>query len=525
MFHQRKSGILLHPTSFSSAFGVGDLGEDAYFFIKKCKEAKQSLWQILPLCPVDHSGSPYQSASAFGGEPLLISPQSLVEDGLLLQEEVDAIPAHHGNFTDYNVARNLKMPLFQKAFKRFQEKPLPLEYKNFCQENNFWLEDYALFMAVKSHLIKERKINRDDLTDFLAQWDGALPNATLLAYYENACWCTFPDALRKKTAAAVKKYSSLLKEEIQWHCFLQYVFHTQWQKLKSFAKENNVEIIGDAPIFVAYDSADVWGNQKLFLLDEKGCPLGVAGVPPDYFSETGQLWGNPLYHWKQHQKTNYTWWISRIQKALKDVDYLRIDHFRAFETYWEIPIEAEDARGGTWKAGPGMDFFNALQKSLGDLPLIAEDLGIITDEVRALREATGFPGMRILQFAFGNDKNNAYLPHAYDKNTIVYTGTHDNNTTNSWYASATQEEQDHYRRYLNVNGSTPAWDLIRLAFSSTAVIAIIPLQDVLNLGEDYRMNLPGTTKGNWSFAFRRSMWQQWQIEDLAYLCDLFARNT
>lgn len=525
MFQNRKSGILLHPTSFPSAFAIGDLGEAAHTFIEKCNEANQTLWQILPLCPVDHSGSPYQSASAFAGEPLLISPTCLVADGLLLQEEVDHAAVFDGHFTDHSAACSIKFPLFQKAYARFQSQPLPSEYEAFCTENAFWLEDYALFMAIKAYLIEQRQDNKEDRSAFLEEWTEALPEETLLAYYDNACWCTFPTPLRKRTAAAVKKYTALLKEEILWHCFLQFLFHKQWHALKTFAHENNVSIIGDAPIFVAYDSADVWANQKLFLLDTKGCPLSVAGVPPDYFSETGQLWGNPLYHWKQHQKTGYAWWISRIKKALQDVDYLRIDHFRAFETYWEIPVDAPDARNGKWVAGPGIDFFNALSNALGKLPLIAEDLGIITDEVRALRESVGLPGMRILQFAFGNDKNNAYLPHAYDKNTLVYTGTHDNNTTQGWYQQATEEEKDHYRRYLNVSGESPAWDLIRLAFSSPAVMAIIPLQDVLNLGEDYRMNLPGTTTKNWSFAFSWDMWQQSQIETLSYLSTLFARNT
>ncbi|MBO5149709.1 MAG: 4-alpha-glucanotransferase, partial [Anaerotignum sp.] len=323
----------------------------------------------------------------------------------------------------------------------------------------------------------------------------------------------------------LKKWRKVLAEAIEKEIFLQYVFAKQWQAVKKYANEKGISIIGDAPIFVAYDSADVWANQKLFRLDSKGFPTCVTGVPPDYFSETGQLWGNPHYDWKQHEKTGFAWWLSRIQKTLADVDLLRIDHFRGFEACWEVEFGAEDARGGKWVKAPGEKFFTKLKEVLGeDLPLIAEDLGIITDEVAALREFAGLPGMRILQFAFGEDKNNAYLPHSYDRNTVVYTGTHDNDTTKGWYEAAPEVEKDHYRRYLNVDGSNVAWDFIRLALSSSADMAIIPLQDVLALGTEHRMNIPGTTKGNWGFTFSFEMWWDGFSDGLKYTSELFGRN-
>lgn len=527
MFSKRKSGVLLHPTSLPSPYGIGDLGKAAYTFIDHLAAAGQSLWQVLPLCPADYSGSPYQSCSAFAGYPLLLSPELLAEDGLLTDAELAAAALPPAARVDYAGAAAAKLPLFDRAYQAFRSQEAPEDYAVFQKQNAFWLEDYALFMALKTYFWEERQKETDGsgFAVFAAEFDGTeIPAETLRGYYDSACWNSFPQALRRRNANALKKWRGLLAEDVEKEIFLQYMFAKQWGALKAYAAAKHISIIGDAPIFVAYDSADVWANQKLFQLDSKGFPTAVAGVPPDYFSETGQLWGNPLYNWKQHEKTGFAWWTERIRKALADVDILRIDHFRGFESYWAVPFGAEDARGGKWEKAPGLKFFHALEEKLGKLPLIAEDLGFITDEVRALREDAGFPGMRILQFAFGGDANNPYLPHSFDQNTVVYTGTHDNNTSLGWYESASAEEKDHFRRYMNVSGKDAAWDMIRLAFSSPARLAVVPLQDVLGLGAEHRMNIPGTLGGNWGFSFRFENWSEGNTNGLLYLSRLFGRN-
>ena len=460
----RKSGILLHPSSLPSAFGVGDFGQAAYTFLDRLAEANQTLWQILPLVPTDAGGSPYSSASAFAGNPLLISPELLLEEGLLSEADLQNASVPPAARVDYEKAAAVKLPLLEKAFQAFQQKKAPADYAAFQAENAYWLADYALYTALKQHFLSVRATEEatEGFDLFCEECAGlSLPTEKLHEYYDN----------------------------------------------------------------VSYDSADVWAHQKLFRLDSKGFPTCVTGVPPDYFSETGQLWGNPHYAWREHEKTGFAWWLSRIQKNLQDVDILRIDHFRGFSACWEVAFGAEDARGGKWASAPGEAFFTLLKEKLGSpLPLIAEDLGIITDEVAALRNFAGLPGMRILQFAFGQEKNNPYLPHCYDKNTVVYTGTHDNDTTNGWYQAATEQEKDHYRRYLNVDGSNAAWDFIRLALSSPADTAILPLQDVLSLGTEHRMNIPGTTRGNWGFTFSFDWWQEGFSEGLRYLSALFGRN-
>lgn len=524
---KRRSGILLHPTSLPSAFGVGDLGQAAYTFIDKLAEAHQTLWQILPLVPTDDGGSPYASCSAFAGNPLLISMEELAKDGLLTAEDLDGAKVAPSARVDYKKASDAKLPLLEKAFRNFKAAEKPEDYAAFCEKNAFWLEDYVLFVALKNHFRAERAAEEttENFDAFAAECEGLeLTEKQQKDYYMGANWNSFPRGLKKRNPASLKKWRRELAEAIAKETFLQYIFQKQWQAVKTYANEKGISIIGDAPIFVAYDSADVWANQKLFRLDSKGFPTCVAGVPPDYFSKTGQLWGNPLYDWKQHEKTDFAWWTSRIQKTLGDVDILRIDHFRGFEAYWEVPFGAEDARGGKWVKAPGLKFFQSLEEKLGKLPLIAEDLGIITDEVVALRDAAGFPGMRILQFAFGQDKNNAYLPHSYDRNTVVYTGTHDNDTCRGWYETASEAEKDHFRRYMNVDGQNVAWDLIRLAFSSSADTVIVPLQDVMNLGTEHRMNIPGTSVGNWGFTFSFDWWWDGFTDGLKYLSELFGRN-
>ncbi len=523
----RKSGILLHPTSLPSAYGIGDLGPAVYTFLDKLAEAGQSLWQILPLVPVDGSGSPYASSSAFAGNPLLISPDLLAKENLLTAEELEEAKTTAYSRVDYPIASEKKRPLLEKAYRRFKKAESPADYTSFQEENAFWLEDYALFSALKAHFQAERAAEEteESFAAFAADCEAlGMKEETLRAYYQSASWNTFPKPLKRRTAASLRKWRHLLADAVEKEIFLQYAFHKQWQAVKTYANEKNISIIGDAPIFVAFDSADVWANQKLFQLDTKGFPTCVTGVPPDYFSETGQLWGNPHYHWKQHEKTDFSWWTARIRKVLSDVDILRIDHFRGFEACWEVPFGAKNASEGKWAKAPGKKLFSTLEEKLGKLPLIAEDLGVITEEVTALREEAGFPGMRILQFAFGGEKNTAYLPHSFEKNTVVYTGTHDNDTSRGWYETASEAEKDHCRRYMNVSGQDIAWDLIRLAFASAADTAIIPLQDVLNLGTEYRMNIPGTTTGNWGFTFTFDLWQDGFTEGLRYLSELFGRN-
>lgn len=527
---KRRSGILLHPTSLPSHFGIGDFGQAAYTFVDKLAEAEQTLWQVLPLVPTDAGGSPYSSASAFAGNPLLISPELLFEAGYLEYKDLQAAYVRPSFRTDYQKAAAAKLPLFEKAYRTFRTMEPPAEYTAFCEENAFWLADHALFQALKAHFLAERA-NECDRTAYdtfcaeCADLDLPLTEKEIQDYYFGANWVSFPKAIKKRNPATLKKWKRELADSIEKESFLQYIFRKQWHALKTYANEKGISIIGDAPIFVAYDSADVWANQKLFRLDSKGFPQCIAGVPPDYFSATGQLWGNPLYDWKQHEKTDFSWWLSRIRKTLADVDMLRIDHFRGFAAYWEVAFGAENAIGGKWVTAPGEAFFAKLKEEIGEpLPLIAEDLGTITPDVTALRQSAGLPGMRILQFAFGQEKNHAYLPHSYDKNTVCYTGTHDNDTALGWYASASETEKDHFRRYLNVSGHDAAWDMIRMAFASPADTVIVPLQDVLNMGSEYRMNIPGTAVGNWGFTFAFDQWQDGFTEGLKYLSRLFGRN-
>ena len=525
---KRKSGILLHPTSLPSAFGIGDFGEAAFTFVDKLAAAAQTLWQVLPLVPTDDSGSPYSSCSAFAGNPLLISPEKLMADGYLTEADLHTAAIPTSPRIDYKKAKEAKLPLLEKAYRTFLTTEKPEDYADFCEKNAFWLEDYALYIALKNHFRAERTAEKttEAFDAFVAECGAlGLTPQQLKDYYIGANWVSFPKSLKKRSVSSLKKWKKELSDAVEKEIFLQYVFAKQWQAVKAYANEKGISIIGDAPIFVAYDSADVWANQKLFCLDKNGFPTCITGVPPDYFSETGQLWGNPHYDWKQHEKTDFAWWIARIQKTLADVDILRIDHFRGFEACWEVEFGAADARGGKWVKAPGKAFFAKLKETLGEnLPLIAEDLGTITEEVLELREFAGLPGMRILHFAFGGDKNNAYLPHSYDRNTVVYTGTHDNDTTKGWYEAASEAEKDHYRRYMNADGSNVAWDMIRLALSSSADMAIIPLQDVLSLGTEHRMNIPGTSDGNWGFSFSFDWWWDGFTDGLKYTSQLFGRN-
>ncbi|WP_129633255.1 4-alpha-glucanotransferase [Candidatus Oscillochloris fontis] len=478
MNFSRSSGILLHPTSLPGRWGVGDLGTAAYRFVDFLVAAGQTLWQVLPLGPTGYGDSPYQCFSAFAGNPLLVSLDDLVESGLLEQVEVEAAASAVGDLgldhVEYGRVISFKFGLLRASFQHLRAGKNPAladEFVAFCTAQAAWLDDYALFMALKNH-------------------------------HGGASWNTWHPDLRSRKAAALRTAKKDLAEEIALQQYLQFLFFHQWMPLKAYANGLGIKIIGDAPIFVAYDSADVWANPNLFYLDAEGNPTVVAGVPPDYFSETGQLWGNPLYRWARMAKDGYAWWVARLRQTFSLVDILRLDHFRGFAAYWEVPAAETTAINGKWVTGPGAALFTALHDALGELPIIAEDLGLITPDVDALREQFGFPGMKVLQFAFGDTAHNPYLPHNYAPAAIVYTGTHDNNTSVGWFEDISEAEREKVRLYIGRDGSDIAWDLVRLALMSVAQVAVVPMQDILRLGSDARMNTPGRADRNWTWRFR-----------------------
>jgi 4-alpha-glucanotransferase len=472
----RSSGILLHPTSFPSRFGIGDLGEQAYHFIDFLAQTRQRLWQVLPLGPTGFGNSPYMCYSAMAGNPLLLNLEWLREEGLLDPQDFDRLPEFPADKVDFQLAISVKMPLLVKASQNFTAKASQEqqeEFKEFCAATAYWLDDYALFMA-----IKEAK--------------------------EGASWHKWEPELAQRQPAALAECQRRMPGAIFFHKFVQFQFFRQWSALKRYANEQGIEIIGDIPIYVAHDSADVWAHPEIFCLDKKtGSPAGIAGVPPDYFSATGQLWGNPVYLWRQLQKTDFHWWVRRFESMLNYVDIIRIDHFRGFEAFWSVRQGETTAIKGKWVKAPGEAFFETLNKKLGKLPVLAEDLGIITPEVEALRDKFEFPGMKILHFAFGSGMENPYLPfNYYDRNCLVYTGTHDNDTTAGWFAKLPEYERQAVLAYLgHVSPDGIHWDLIRLALSSVANLAIIPLQDILGLGSEARMNTPGLAEGNWGWRY------------------------
>ncbi|MGL4791004.1 MAG: 4-alpha-glucanotransferase [Anaerotignaceae bacterium] len=518
--NKRKSGILLHPTSLPSAFGIGDFGKGAYDFVDYLERSNQKLWQTLPMGPTSFKDSPYQSFSAFAGNYYLISPEKLLEDGLIEKEDLKC--GFDEDFVDYGKIIPFKKDLLKKAFLKFKKTKA---YQGFINENSFWLEDYSLFAALKDYYIEKRKLEyeSEDFKAFALETDGLLTENQQKDYYYGGAWVSWDKEISLHKESAVSKFKKELSKEMNFYKFLQFLFFKQWGQVKDYANQRGIEIIGDIPIFIAYDSADTWANQSLFKLNEKGFPVDVAGVPPDYFSKTGQLWGNPLYNWEKHEEEGYLWWINRIKILLKTADIIRIDHFRGFESNFAIKFGSKDATKGNWIKGPNKKLFNAIAKEVGKLPIIAEDLGIITDKVTKLRKDTGLPGMKILQFAFDDSPNNDYLPHNYEKNCVVYTGTHDNDTTLGWYKSTTEEVRDYFRRYMNSDGSNPAWDLIRLAMASPAEMAIFPLQDVLCLGTKARMNEPSTEENNWQWRYTQSMLNDGQCAYLSYLTDIFRR--
>lgn len=471
----RASGILLHPTSFPGRFGIGDLGVESYRWVDFLAGAGQKLWQILPLGPTSFGDSPYQCFSAFAGNPYLIGPEKLVADGLLSESDLKAVPKFPAHMVDYGLVIEFKLKLLDTVYQNFKAgggRKLRTEFEVFCQAQAAWLDDFALFMALKES-------------------------------HNGAVWSTWEPDLVSRQPPALAMAREKLAEAVESQRLRQFLFFRQWLAVKMYANQAGIKIVGDIPIFVAYDSADVWAHPELFYLDDTGQSTVVAGVPPDYFSVTGQLWGNPLYRWEVLKQTGYAWWIERFRATLTFVDIARLDHFRGFEAYWEIPSGMPTAEVGRWVKGPGADFFTAVKAALGDLPIIAEDLGVVTPEMLAVRDQFNLPGMKVLQFAFSADATDPFLPHNFSRNCVVYSGTHDNDTTRGWYEkSSTESERDFARRYLGRDGGDIAWDFIRLAFSSVADLAIVPMQDVLGLGTEARMNLPGRPAGNWGWRLQ-----------------------
>lgn len=489
----RAAGVLLHPTSLPGEYGVGTFNNHCYAFVDFLAEAGFKYWQLCPLGPTGFGDSPYQSFSSFAGNPYLISLNALEAKKLLDHEILEELKVLPNSFVDYGGLFNTKWPVLDavyEAFVRGKRKIRPYgAFAAFKKKHSSWLEPYAYFQALK-------------------------------AYFDGKPWYEWPTALRSFKYAETHNIRQELEREIDAHMFYQYLFEGQWQAVRKYANKKGVQIIGDIPIFVAMDSADVWQNPEFFQLDPKTCqPTAVAGCPPDYFSDDGQLWGNPLYDWDLLAKDDYSWWIRRLKRSFELYDVVRIDHFRGFDSYWSIPYGAATARNGTWKKGPGMDFFKSVVKSVKNCKLIAEDLGDLTDDVRLLRRDTGLPGMAILQFAFGGEGDNYYLPHNLQSNSVLYPGTHDNNTTLGWFAEASEKERDHVRRYLRVDGSEVGWDFLRTAYKSVSRLVVVPLQDLLSLGSEARFNTPGQAQGNWTWRYRPEQLKALRGDTARYLKD------
>ena len=487
----RSSGILMHVSSLPGSHGIGTMGRHAYAFVDFLKSAGQHYWQILPLCPTGYGNSPYQCFSTFAGNPYLIDLDLLVEEGLLDKNETDSLnwgddPAR----VDFSLIYSRKMQLLRLAFSRYQDEADA--FARFRAENDWWLPEYALFMALKEQ-------------------------------HQGQPWYTWEDALKFRDPKALEEAFCTL--DIQFHCFTQFLFFRQWNALHAYALQQGVRIIGDVPIYVPLDSADVWMNPELFWLDEKLDPVAVAGCPPDGFTADGQLWGNPLYRWDVMKQSGFDWWLRRLYAAGRLYDVTRLDHFRGFESYWAVPFGDTTAKNGRWMTGPGLDFVHTLQHHLPDLELIAEDLGYLTQEVLDLRNASGWPGMKVLQFAFDAKEPSDYLPHTYEKNTVCYTGTHDNMTMRQWFDTADAESLHHAREYMNLrNPEDYVWDTIRTGFASVSDLCIVQMQDLLDLGMDARMNLPGTlSDANWTWRAEEHHFTPELARRLRHLTELYAR--
>lgn len=491
----RSSGILAHPTSLPGRFAIGDLGPGAHAFLDFLAESGQGIWQVLPLGPTGYGDSPYALLSAFAGNPLLISPETLLAEHLLAPGDLDNTPAFDPASVDYGTVIPWKMALLHTSHLRFLangKAALHTEYQAFCDEQRAWLDDYALFMALK------------------ARFGGIV-------------WTDWPRTYALREPDALADAQSTLADEIAFHCYTQFLFFRQWAAVRAAAHDRNIRIMGDLAIFIAHDSADVWAHRELFRLGDDGNPTVVAGVPPDYFSKTGQRWGNPIYRWDVLAANGYDWWIDRVRQALQLEDILRLDHFRGFEAYWEIPGDAETAVSGRWAPGPGDSLFDAIRAALGDVPFVAEDLGVITPDVVALRKRLKFPGMRVLQFAFSADTSNEFLPHNYTRNTVVYTGTHDNDTTRGWFDSLKKAQQQQVLAYLHGDKQHIVWDMIRAVEASVARTAILPLQDPLELSSEARMNYPSTPAHNWIWRCPLELLTPAVSTQLAEMATLYGR--
>jgi 4-alpha-glucanotransferase len=502
----RASGILLHPTSLPGPYGVGDMGPEAYKFVDFLVAAGQTIWQVLPLGPTGYGDSPYACYSAFAGNTLLISPEQLVADGLLAASDLADLPVFSPESVDFTAIHDFKDALLRRAFARFKQADdakLQPAFVEFCERETAWLDDYALFRALKD-----------------AQGGVA--------------WNDWEPALVRRDPASLAGARKELSAEIEAQKFYQFLFFRQWFALKAVCNRRGIKVVGDIPIFVAHDSADVWTNPDQFKLNEDGTPIVVAGVPPDYFSLTGQLWGNPLYNWERMSADGFKWWLERVAATLHTVDIVRIDHFRGFAACWEIPGGDKTAERGRWVTAPGRELFTAIHQALGELPIIAEDLGVITPDVEALRDDFGFPGMRILQFGFSSDSKNMDLPHNYHKNVVVYTGTHDNDTAVGWFQSVAgagstrdaeqiEREKEFCLKYLGRNGTEIHWDFIRAVLASVANTAVVPLQDVLGLGTAARMNLPNSISGNWAWRMKPGVLTEQIAKRLRDLTTVYGR--
>lgn len=479
MQFERSAGILLHPSSLPGKYGIGDLGREAYNFVNFLEAAGQKLWQVFPLGPTGYGDSPYQCFSAFAGNPLMISPEVLLGEGFLVEDDLNEIPEFDHGKIDFGELIKYKHKILKKSFDHFRNDPKGKEklFNSFCAKNEDWLKDYALFMALKENS------------------DGAV-------------WSSWDKEIVTRKETVLLQWEEKLSDYVLYHKYIQFQFFQQWKNLKEYANKKDIKIIGDIPIFIAYDSSDLWSNKEIFTVNEEGSLTFIAGVPPDYFSATGQLWGNPLYKWDEMEKNDFLWWRKRISHQLEMFDIIRIDHFRGFDAYWEIPAGSKTAEPGRWKKAPGEKFFSTIKKYLGELPIIAEDLGVITKSVRELRDKFGFPGMKILQFAFGTGMEKKFLPHNFTQNCTVYTGSHDNDTTQGYFEKEKNNDNDiykHAQKYLNYYDNDIVGELIRVVYASVADIVIIPMQDILRLGSEARMNFPGKLGGWWSWRFR---WEQ-----------------
>ncbi|WP_341733142.1 4-alpha-glucanotransferase [Microcoleus sp. EPA2] len=495
MLFPRSSGILVHPTSFPSRFGVGDMGIEAYRFIDFLVESDQQYWQILPLGPTGYGNSPYSCYSAMAGNPMLISPEILRDEQLVTDEDLANWPEFPLDYVEFERAVALKLPLLKKASENFKTKASPVqqrEFSAFCESKAIWLEDYALFMALKES-------------------------------FGGVSWNNWEPDIAHRKPDALDKWRQQLNAEIYYYKYVQFEFFRQWTELKRYANLRDIKIIGDIPIYVAHDSADVWSHPETFCLDEPtGEPALMAGVPPDYFSSTGQLWGNPVYNWEELQANNFQWWVQRFEAIFDYVDVTRIDHFRGFEAYWAVKRGKKNAIEGEWIQAPGTALFEVINEKFGNLPIIAEDLGLITPEVEALRDRFEFPGMKILQFAFNSGPDEPFLPFNYERNCVVYTGTHDNDTTVGWFNQLQHYEREDVYRYLGcLDPQGIHWSLIRMAWGSIANLAVVPFQDLLGLGTDARMNFPGKAEGNWGWRYRAEA-LNWEVRDrlktMTYIC-------